>query len=117
MGFQTTLTILNDAIPAIEADPKGWWEKTMQEIQSHPGNLGSKSYGFGHHANGFAVAAMHHADVTSVIAVGGNHSTVLAQLYGQGHHSDETRLELMKKLADEMGYSLTKKRAKKVKQK
>lgn len=117
MGFQTTITILNDALHDMESDPKGWVDKTIKQIQSHSGNQDAQSYGFGGHANGFTIDAMHHADVTSVIAVGGNHSTVLGQFYNQGHHDNDTRLALMKKLAESMGYTLTKKRVKKEKSK
>lgn len=116
MGFQTTLTILNDAMNEIDADPVGWWEKTRHEIMNHRGN-GQKpnSYGFKGYSNAFSVASFHHASVTSVIAVGGNHASILGQFHNQAHHTEEYKLELLKKMANELGYSLTKKRTKKEK--
>lgn len=112
MGFQTTLVIKNDAINDIDSDPKGWWQETMSQIQGFFGK-NPKSYGFGSHSNGFEVASVHHADVTSVIAVGQNHSTVLGQYWHQHHHTEEAQVEILKKMAKEHGYKLVKETAKK----
>ena len=108
MGYQTTLVIKNDALNDIDTDPKGWWDKTSQIIQ---GFFGAKprDYGHGTHSNGFTVASVAHADVTTVIAVGQNHSTVLGQYSRQDHHTPEKQVELLKKLADDLGYRLVKK--------
>lgn len=113
MGFQTTITILNDALCEIDSDPIGWWEKTRTEIMNHRGNQKPNSYGFKSYSNAFSIASFHHASVTSVIAVGGNHASILGQFHNQGHHTEEYKLELLKKMANELGYSLTKKRVKK----
>lgn len=108
MGFQTTIMILNDALGEIDNDPKGWWEKTSEMIKAHRGNSDPQSYGFGSFSNGFTLVDVHHADVTSVIAVGGNYSTILSKLPRQSHHSEEHELELIKKLAKKHGYKLVK---------
>lgn len=107
MGFQTTMVIQNDALHTIDEDPVGWWAVARQNIMSHFGAIPAR-FGFKSHANGFTVASMHHADVTTVLVVGQNDAQVLGQFYEQEFHTEEGRLELLKKLAKDMGYSLKK---------
>jgi hypothetical protein len=111
MGFNSTVVICNDAFSAIDDDPAGWWARTKTAI-SHA-HMGHKpvEYGFGHHANGFWAVSNHHADQVSLIAVGGNYPTVLFQEHwgNRGHHSDEDKLELLRRAAGQLGYTLTKK--------
>lgn len=108
MGFQSTITILNDSLHLIEEDPKAWWETTQAQIMGHRGQAPAP-YAFKNRSNSFSVVSVHHADVTSVIAVGGNHATILGQLYQQDHHTPEAQVVLLKKLAAELGYKLVKK--------
>ena len=114
MGYNTTLVILNDAMSEITKDPVGWWEETQHNIasfQRRPSLDTGNDYGFGMHANWFEVAQVAHADVTSVIAVGGNYSTVLLAEYGLGsQHTEEGQIKILKALAKKLGYNVSRKR-------
>lgn len=64
----------------------------------------------GNHVNAGTVFHVAHADVTSVYAVGGNHTSKLCSSWNGGkHYTNEEKLKLLKELAAEMGYSVTKK--------
>ena len=80
MGFNSVLMILNDAYDVIDKDPVGWWAKAKHELTALRGDS-PKSFGFGNHCNPTEAVVCHHADVTSLIAVGGNHSTVLCSIH------------------------------------
>jgi hypothetical protein len=108
MGFQSTIMILNDAMEEIDKDPKGWWQKTKSLITRHNGTKSPEEYGFGTHGNGFTLVDVHHADNTSVIAVGGNHASLLTRLSKHPHHDEKGQIELLKALAKEHGYRLVK---------
>ena len=108
MGFNTVLFICNDAMGAIDKDPVGWWQKVKEHL-GEAGN-GPVSFGFGGHGIGFEVVSMTHADYTTIIAAGGNHSTVLLQqrTWGAGiyHHTPEGRVELLKLAAERLGHTV-----------
>ena len=109
MGFNSVLMILNDAYDVIDKDPIGWWAKAKHELTTLRGDS-PKSFGFGNHCNPTEAVVCHHADVTSLIAVGGNHSTVLCSIHNGGkHHEKEDQVELLKAAAEKLGYRLTRK--------
>lgn len=114
MGFNSVVFICNDAMDQIEKDPVGWWKKTSEElVATHIGfpERGPHNYGFGNHANAFWAVSNEHADTTVLIAVGGNHPTVLAKVYNGGrHHTPEDQVEILRVAADKLGYDLRKKR-------
>lgn len=110
MGFNTTFVICNDAMGAIDDDPAGWWSEAkhaaFRALSQRP-----VEFGFGCHANGFWVAATHHADVVSLIAVGGNYPSVVSrESWGnRGHREPADQVELLRRAADKLGYVLVRK--------
>jgi hypothetical protein len=90
-----------DALSAIDADPVGWWKEVKSRI---PGRGGVQHFGFGPHANGFAVVSTEHSSVVSIIAVGGNTAEVLGVFSDVNPHTPEGRLEIYKRLCEELGY-------------
>jgi len=67
-------------------------------------------------SNGQTVGEMiesHHADNTTLIAVGGNYGTKLGEFWGYSHHTEEKQIELLESLADKLGYKISKKSIKK----
>ncbi len=117
MGYNTTLLLLNDAIREIDKDPAGWWKETRLHLSTFNGRRDGESghdYGFGTHANGFTIAQVAHADVTSLIAIGGNYSTVLLSEMGLGsQHTEEGQIKILKALARKLGYTVSRKPRKK----
>lgn len=105
MGFNSTIMILNDNLHRIKDDP----------------DFGKKVYdavcGFGHEDSTFdyqcKVLGVHHADNEMVFVVGGN----TGQEVGYGAHwserldmrKEEDKVQLLKNMADRLGYSLRKK--------
>lgn len=110
MGHNTTLVLCNDAFGVIDDDPAGWWAETKTAI-SRASMGGPVEYGFGHHHNGFWAVADRHADVVTVVAIGGNYTSVLFQEHwgNRGHHAPEDQVELLRRAAGKLGYILTKK--------
>lgn len=109
MGLNSTLIILNDGLHQISED-KDFGQKVADAIQKvrhgKPEVISS-----GSHANVAYVVETHHADYTSIVAVGGNHATQIGTTHGTTHHhKDETQIEILKQLAEKMGYRLVKKR-------
>ena len=113
MGYNSAITICNDAMPEIDKDPAGWWKRTKRALHSSPCMKGEPvEYGFGGHANGFFAAVNKHADVHTVLAVGGNYVSVLWQghLGNTGHHTEEQQVKLLEYLADKLGYRIVRKK-------
>jgi len=111
MGYNTTLFLLNDATDAIDRDPAGWWDKAKQSMSKAFRNepYREREFGHGNNANGFAAISNEHADVTVLIAVGGNHATVLDKAYNGGiHHDEESQIELLRGWAAKLGYRIVK---------
>lgn len=110
MGFNSTIVICNDAMGEIDRDPAGWWAATRHHL-SHAMGDEAVNYGYGSHVNGFWAVANKHADMVSLVAVGGNYPTILFQEYwgNRGHHSEEDKVELLRRAAGQLGYVLTKK--------
>ena len=114
MGYNTTVLLLNDAMGEIEKDPAGWWRETKHQaylFHERERKECGQDYGLGNHANGFEIAQIAHADVTSVIAVGGNYSTLLLAEIGLGYqHTEEGQVKILKALAEKLGYNVSRKR-------
>lgn len=104
MGFNSAIMICNDAMHEIEKDPVGWWKKANSAL-NNISRTNDGVFGFGSHSNYFQAICNHHADQVSIVAIGGNR----AQILGHGNWNDTPEV-LLKKLADELGYSLSKKR-------
>lgn len=112
MGYNSTVIVMNDALHAIREDPE-FGRKLAQAILTlnrHEGRGVDISAGM--HCNAAIAIETHHADSNTIIAVGGNCATVLGATYGT-HHEKEDQLEILKQLADKLGYSLRKKKERK----
>lgn len=110
MGFNSTIIVMNDAVHEIESDPE-FGKNLAQAIMMHSAGPGRRlDVPAGSHSNAASVVDCQHADVVSVVAIGGNHGTVLFRTHNGGHHHDESdQIELLKSLADKYGFRLTKK--------
>tara|TARA_Y100000034_G_C6892579_1_gene410914 strand:- start:754 stop:1209 length:456 start_codon:yes stop_codon:yes gene_type:complete len=113
MGYNSVIFVLNDAIGGINNDPKQFWEDTEMALNGHvrghrhAGQRLPLSYPVGNHANGATAVWNQHADTTGLIAVGGNHVTILAESYNGGkHHQEEDQVALLKLAAEKLGYDL-----------
>lgn len=106
MGFNSVVFMCNDAMNTVDEDPKGWWEKTWQNLCTLPWKK-TKTYGHGYHANGFQAVWNQHADMTGVILVGGNHATVLGGSCRQDHHTEEGQIEILKDILKQNGYTVS----------
>lgn len=104
MGFNTTVVVLNDGLEAIRRDP-AFGENLVQQILSISVREGRRDVPALNHANAASVVETHHADSMSLIAVGGNLGRDLG--HAGGYRAND--LELIKNIADKMGYRLVKK--------
>ena len=109
MGFNTTVVVLNDALPYIEEDPE-FGKKLARAISE--ASLGHKvdvraSNGMVSHGNAAQVIETHHADGTAVVAVGGNMGVKLGSAFVG--YSDDYNVDVLRALADQMGYRISKK--------
>lgn len=108
MGFNTTVMICNDAWSAVLADPKGFVDKIHEGMGRVTINK-PFDFGLGNHVNGFQVVANQHADVTTLVAIGGNHASILGFTRFINHHEEEGQVFLLKMLAEKLGYRVSKK--------
>lgn len=111
MGYNTTLVVLNDGLGAIASDPK-FGEKIKNAV-SYLSIYPAKRMDIpaGNHCNPAAVIETHHADQTTLIAVGGNTGIVLGSIYDGGRaHTEASQVQLLKTLASTLGYRVTKKK-------
>lgn len=110
MGFNSTVIVMNDALHEIKSDPD-FGKNLAHAIMMHGAGQGRHvDVGAGGHANAASVVDCQHADVVSIIAMGGNHGTVMLRTHNGGrHHAESEQIDLLKALADKYGYRLTKK--------
>lgn len=111
MGFNTTVIVMNDAVDQIANDPD-FGKKLAQAIMHlsvdrKPGDVSA-----GNHVNAATVIENHHADNTTLVAVGGNFATELLQTGRRRHHEVQGQEQLLRDLADKLGYRISKKPAK-----
>ena len=99
MGYNTSVTILNDGMDQIRRNPTQF----VGGLDSHLRRGGS--FGVGNHANPVLVHPSEHADVTQLIAVGGNFSTVLhAEVMStRAHHTRAAQVELLRAWGNALG--------------
>ena len=106
MGFNSTILILNDQLSSIERDPEGFVKEMVNAISSI-GCSGSKR---DFHPGQSTVMSVSHADAVTILAVGGNHSTVLGRVYNGGkHYTVGDQEDLLRKLVDQHGFRLVRK--------
>ena len=117
MGYNTSMIVLNDALGCIEKDDE--FGKHVSQAISQLGTptrergIGISSKG---HCNAATVLETHHADQLSVVSFGGNCGQVLSNgiwSWKLNDGKEKSKVEILKRLADEMGYSLQKKPNKK----
>tara|TARA_Y100000310_G_scaffold317661_1_gene370764 strand:+ start:967 stop:1395 length:429 start_codon:yes stop_codon:yes gene_type:complete len=112
MGFNTTVVVLNDALHQIQEDPE-----FGKRLHKSIGELGGGSnvrnvdvpaiHGNSVHCNAATVIETHHVDETTIIAVGGNMGKQIGNVFCSANADP---LEIVKQLADQLGYTLHKKR-------
>lgn len=110
MGYNTTVMILNDALESIEKDPdfgKNLAAGVRRVTLGKPVDVFSKN------GSAATVIETHHADGTSLVAVGGNDGISLGTFYYVGNpYEDEGKVAILKALAEQLGYRIVKKSAK-----
>lgn len=105
MGFNTTVLILNDALGEIEKD-KDFGQKLVEAVHNQFSGSGRNTVSC-RYSNAATVIEQHHADSTSVVAIGGDTATQLAIVSGYNHHKDEDKLRILGQMANQLGYYLT----------
>lgn len=108
MGFNTTVIVMNDALHSIENDTE-FGKKLATAILMFRPSQGRQDVSSGGHCNAASVIETHHANDTAVVAVGGNYGTVLGTHSDWVHHTPESKEEILRDLAEQMGYRLVKK--------
>lgn len=107
MGYNSTLVIMNDALHEIR-DDKDFGKKVYDAVLTVTRGK-SVDIAIGGFCNVATVIETHHADSIKLIAVGGNYGQDLG--YTGSYNS--TPEELLKTLADNLGYRVVKKPTKK----
>lgn len=111
MGYNTTVMILNDALESIENDPN-FAKNLVRGVHLVTRGKPVDIHAGGQHAAA-TVIETHHADSTSLVAVGGNDGISLGQFYYVGNpYEDKGKVAILKALADQLGYRIVKKPAK-----
>ena len=109
MGFNSTVLVLNDRLGEIEREPERFVKEMLHAIQRSAMAEQEDFY-----PGQSTVMSCNHADVVTILAVGGNCATVMGRFHNGGrHHDEESQLKLLRELADKYGFSLRKKPAKK----
>ena len=105
MGLMTNVSILNDVIGEYGlsvAKKVEFFDLIYNQMCS------SQAIEAAQHS-GVVVNSVEHSSTTTIIAMGGNHSTVLGHTLASSHHTPEGQLAILKELADDLGYRITKK--------
>ena len=110
MGINSTIFIYNDLLGEIERDPEGFVREMCREIQGFGYSTEMKTFFPGQST----VMSVAHADYVTVLAVGGNHATVLGRMHNGGrHHSPQDQVKLLREIASQHGFNLVRKPKKK----
>lgn len=105
MSWNSVFLVRNDAVKCIETDPN--FRKDLVEIIS-AGKTSEQFLNNRGFCNGaFDVIWNDRSQTTGVIAVGQNSSTILGSAE-MGHATEELQVKLLKKIAKDYGYRLTK---------
>jgi hypothetical protein len=108
MGFNTALMFCNDALGALKRDPDAGVKIASGITLANRDD----SFGVGNHVNCFSVLPSIHANGTQVILVGGN---TIRSVCTFGHTTFmsipdcDIEEKLLARLADDLGYNLSKK--------
>ena len=110
MGYNSGILVLNDRISEIERDPKKFVEEMVRSISKMSISDGPVDF----YPGQSTVMSCEHADAVTILAVGGNYSSVLGRFFNGGvHHTPEAQDDLLRRLANEHGYRLVRKSEKK----
>jgi len=112
-NYNAVLLIRNICLDSIKKDPLKFWKKVEEELnkKEHERDSELTYFGFNGSANGYAVVVNDPVEYTDILAIGQNYATVLAKYKtSYGHHKKEDKIKLLKKLAEDLGFKLVKKR-------
>ena len=110
MGWNTTVVVMNDALPDIAKDPnfgKNLADAASAAILPPEHQDGRLDVAALNHINAATVIETHHADGYAVVAVGGNTGLNLGTVYPYG--DGILTFRIVKELASQMGYDLHRK--------
>lgn len=101
----------NDQLDEINREPRHFAEQltgavNMSCVQREPTHLRGRFYDF-------TVPYCSHADDVGLVAVGGNCATTIMKTHGGytlNHTIEEGQVELLKRLADSLGYTVRKRK-------
>lgn len=101
MGYNTTLVVYNDALDQIAKDPE--FGKKLANAISRVGAYGEPvDVSAGNHANAARVIESHHADTSTIVAIGGNDGTVIASSFGWNHDTLDWQERVLKARLNEI---------------
>lgn len=104
MGFNSTVVVMNDALDSI-ANDKEFGKKLSDAILGLGVPGGYADVSAMSHVNAATVIETHHADFMVVVGVGGNMGVQL----GPGGGYRATNEDMLRTLADSMGFDLRRK--------
>lgn len=110
MGYNSVILILNDGLSEIEGSPDHF-VKAMNNavlLSAHPRTEQQKRHGVDFHPGQSTAISCRHADITQLIAVGGNCATYLGDFWNT-HHTSEGQEKLLREWADRLGFRLVRK--------
>jgi hypothetical protein len=112
MGFNTTVVVHNDSLHTIEKDPD-FGKNLVQAIRVMDCHRSDKVIDVPsiNHANAAEVIETHHADQIVAVAIGANSGAELgyAGHWSLFHEGEKGKVEMLRTLADKLGYQLRKK--------
>ena len=113
MGYNSLLFIPNDQLSSIGRNPDGFAWELSAAINLSAVRKGSTP--LGREFSSFSIPYCAHADGVGLVAVGGNYAEKIYQGFksggpGHDHHTPEGKVDLLKRLAGELGYSVRKKK-------
>ena len=116
MGNQATVIILTDHLDLISKDPdfaKNLVQAILKVNYKDPVDL----YAHSNHCSASVgtVVECHHCDQTVAILAGGGYAREFAWVGGDGLTNPEQKVEALKRIASDMGFTLRKKAEKKSK--
>lgn len=111
MGYNSILFIPNDQVDLASREPQKFTDRLIGAINMSCVNPGPQSLEGQFYD--FTIPYCAHADNVGLVAVGGNFAENVLQTH-QGHshthHTEEGQIELLKRWADKLGYTVRKKR-------
>ncbi len=113
MGFNSTLVVMNDALDSIK-DDKELGEKIYHAVMKLSLQQ-STDINCGGHVNAITAIESHHASRVVSVLVGGNYGKAIDSVFisDRWENMEQMKFELLKELANNMGYRVSKKPQKK----